>query len=207
MVKHNNVICNEHFRKDWQRYVKTFFDQPMRKKKRNQRRKAKAARLAPRPVDLLRPEVNCPSIRYNTKLRLGRGFSVEELRAAGLNPKTARTIGISVDKRRKNKSEEKFDRNVKRLKVYLSKLVVLTNKKLAEKKSKADPAQDKYSFGEGEIATKQAGVSKRTRKLEIASLASVAEVDCYATLRYARHQNQMVGPRYRKEQELKAKKK
>ena len=28
MVKHNNVIPNQHFKKDWQRYVKTWFNQP-----------------------------------------------------------------------------------------------------------------------------------------------------------------------------------
>ena len=29
MVKHNNIIPNQHFRKDWQRYVRTWFDQPV----------------------------------------------------------------------------------------------------------------------------------------------------------------------------------
>ncbi|XP_004309083.1 PREDICTED: 60S ribosomal protein L13-2-like [Fragaria vesca subsp. vesca] len=31
MVKHNNVIPGEHFRKHWQNYVKTWFNQPARK--------------------------------------------------------------------------------------------------------------------------------------------------------------------------------
>lgn len=34
MVRHNNVVPNEHFRKDWQNYVKTWFNQPARKKRR-----------------------------------------------------------------------------------------------------------------------------------------------------------------------------
>jgi len=34
MVKHNNVIPNEHFRKHWQNYVKTWFNQPARKTRR-----------------------------------------------------------------------------------------------------------------------------------------------------------------------------
>ena len=37
--------------------------------------------MAPRPVDgLLRPAVRCPTIKYNTKLRAGRGFTLEELK-------------------------------------------------------------------------------------------------------------------------------
>ena len=34
MVKHNNVIPNQHFKKKWQFYVKTWFNQPARKKRR-----------------------------------------------------------------------------------------------------------------------------------------------------------------------------
>merc|ERR1719510_1832801 len=134
---HNNVIHNNHFRKDWQRYVKTFFNQPAKKKKRYLRRKEKAARLAPRPVDLLRPAVRCPSIRYNMKLRKGRGFTPAELKAAGLSSKNARTIGIAVDMRRKNKSEEGFQRNVARLKEYMSKVVILSKKEIAKRKGQA----------------------------------------------------------------------
>ena len=28
-MKHNNQLPNAHFRKDWQRFVKTWFDQPV----------------------------------------------------------------------------------------------------------------------------------------------------------------------------------
>lgn len=34
MVKHNNVVPNGHFKKDWQNYVRTWFNQPARKKRR-----------------------------------------------------------------------------------------------------------------------------------------------------------------------------
>ena len=34
MVKHNNVIPNGHFKKHWQNYVKTWFNQPARKQRR-----------------------------------------------------------------------------------------------------------------------------------------------------------------------------
>jgi large subunit ribosomal protein L13e len=34
MVRHNNVVPNQHFKKKWQFYVKTWFNQPARKKRR-----------------------------------------------------------------------------------------------------------------------------------------------------------------------------
>ncbi len=34
MTKHNNVIPNQHFKKKWQFYVKTWFNQPARKVRR-----------------------------------------------------------------------------------------------------------------------------------------------------------------------------
>jgi large subunit ribosomal protein L13e len=108
-MKHNNVIPNAHFHKKWQLHVRTWFDQPGRKARRHQKRLVKAQRVAPRPSKgSLRPVVRCTTRRYNMKVRSGRGFSLDEIRAAGLHPKYARTIGISVDHRRRNKSTEAY---------------------------------------------------------------------------------------------------
>uniref|UniRef100_A0A914W2B9 Large ribosomal subunit protein eL13 n=1 Tax=Plectus sambesii TaxID=2011161 RepID=A0A914W2B9_9BILA len=79
--KRNNMIPNGHFHKDWQRRVRTWFNQPARKYRRRQARIEKAAAIAPRPISgLLRPSVRCPTGRYNRKLRVGRGFTLEELK-------------------------------------------------------------------------------------------------------------------------------
>jgi len=108
-MKHNNVIPNAHFNKKWQLHVRTWFDQPGRKARRHQKRLNKAQRVAPRPAKgALRPVVHSTTRRYNMKVRAGRGFSLDEIRAAGLHPTYARTIGISVDHRRRNKSTEAF---------------------------------------------------------------------------------------------------
>jgi large subunit ribosomal protein L13e len=56
------------------------FPQPGRKLGRRNARLSKAAAIAPRPVDKLRPIVRCPSIKYNRKVRAGRGFSLAELK-------------------------------------------------------------------------------------------------------------------------------
>ena len=124
-MKHNNVIPNAHFHKKWQLHVKTWFDQAGRKTRRHQKRLQKAQRVAPRPAKgSLRPIVHCETRRYNMKVRAGRGFSLDEIRAAGLRVRYARTIGIAVDHRRRNISTEAFQLNVQRLKQYLGKLIL-----------------------------------------------------------------------------------
>lgn len=137
-MKHNNVIPNAHFRKDWKRYVKTWFNQPAKKIQRRATRVAKAAKLAPRPLNSLRPAVHCTTIKYNRRVRLGRGFTFDELKAAGITRHEARGIGITVDHRRKNRSEEGFRVNVDRLKRYKSKLVIFPRKACSQKVKKGD---------------------------------------------------------------------
>jgi|TARA_B110000091_G_scaffold192411_1_gene216802 large subunit ribosomal protein L13e len=125
MVKNNNIIPNAHFKKDWQTRVKCWFNQPARKKRRRLARQAKAARVAPRPVaGPLRPVVRCPTIKYNMRVRQGRGFTLEELKTAGINAKEALNIGIAVDHRRRNKNMETLSANVARLKAYKERLVL-----------------------------------------------------------------------------------
>merc|ERR1711898_73057 len=111
MVKHNHAIQKCHSR------VKTWLEQPMRAKRRRLNRLTKAAKIAPRPVSgALRPAVHCPTVKYNRKVRFGRGFTLDELKAAGLGAKQAQSIGIAVDHRRKNRREESLQANVQRMK-------------------------------------------------------------------------------------------
>lgn len=80
-MKGNQMIPNAHFHKWWQRFVRTWFNQPARKYRRRQNRIKKAKAVFPRPAaGPLRSIVRCPSIRYHTKLRSGRGFSLAELK-------------------------------------------------------------------------------------------------------------------------------
>ncbi|KAG0639863.1 ribosomal protein L13e [Tuber brumale] len=123
-IKHNNQIPNNHFRKQWQTRVRTHFDQPGRKHRRRNARLTKVAAVAPRPIDLLRPVVRCPTIRYNRRVRAGRGFTLEELKEAKIPRKFALSIGIPVDHRRQNTSVESLQTNVARLNEYRSKLIL-----------------------------------------------------------------------------------
>lgn len=81
MGKGNNMIPNGHFHKDWQRFVRCWFNQPARKYRRRQNRIKKAKAVAPRPAKGdLRPIVRCPTFRYHTKVRPGRGFTLDEVK-------------------------------------------------------------------------------------------------------------------------------
>ena len=136
--RHNNLLHNNHFHKDWQRRVRVWFDQAGRKKSRRNARAAKAAALGMRPVQALRPAVRGQTLKYNTKLRQGRGFTIEELKAAGIRKVEARSIGIPVDHRRKNKSEESLKLNADRLKAYKERLIVLPRRTKKNKNQMPD---------------------------------------------------------------------
>ncbi|KAI0155212.1 putative 60S ribosomal protein L13 [Xylariaceae sp. FL1272] len=139
-ISHNNQIQKNHFRKDWQRRVRCHFDQPTKKIARRAARAAKAAAVAPRPVDKLRPVVRCPTIQYNRRARAGRGFTLLELKEAGIPRLVAPTIGIAVDHRRQNLSEESLSANVARLKAYKERLIVFPRK--GAKHAKAGDSKD-----------------------------------------------------------------
>ncbi|KAG8988215.1 60S ribosomal protein L13 [Tulasnella sp. JGI-2019a] len=121
---HNNQLPNNHFRKDWQTRVKTWFNQPGRAQRRHRNRVRRSAKLGAKPIKPLMPAVRCPTIRYNMKVRQGFGFTLMELKAAGIHRREARGLGVKVDHRRRNLSEEGLKVNVDRLKVYKSKLIV-----------------------------------------------------------------------------------
>ncbi|RAH71954.1 60S ribosomal protein eL13 [Aspergillus aculeatinus CBS 121060] len=151
-IKHNNQILNQHFHKDWQRRVRVHFDQPGRKHRRREARLAKAAAVAPRPVDKLRPVVRCPTVKYNRRVRAGRGFTLAELKEAGIPKKLAPTVGIAVDHRRVNYSKESLVANVARLKDYKARLILFPRKSGQFKKldsSAEEVNAAKAAFAEG----------------------------------------------------------
>ena len=101
----NRVLPNAHFRKrkTWAKLTKTWFNQPAKKVARRQARAAKAASVAPRPVaGSLRSVVQCPTFRYNAKARVGRGFTYDELKGAGLS---------ATEKFMKSTKKIKFSKN------------------------------------------------------------------------------------------------
>jgi large subunit ribosomal protein L13e len=125
MVGKNNRIPHDHLRKYWYRRVKTYFDDPARRLRRQKARAARAKKIAPRPFEgPLRPLVHCPTVRYNRRIRLGRGFTKDELIKAGIEHTRARFLGIAVDKfRRHTKDPEIKQANIARLTQYKAAMV------------------------------------------------------------------------------------
>mmetsp|Transcript_58282 Transcript_58282/g.127795 ORF Transcript_58282/g.127795 Transcript_58282/m.127795 type:complete len:207 (+) Transcript_58282:79-699(+) len=194
MVKHNNMVPRTNVMKYWQRFVRVNFNQPAGKKRRAEKRAQKAAKLAPRPAaGNLRPVVKPPSLRHNFRLRKGKGFTKSELKEAGIHNRLAPTIGISVDLRRRNKSVEGMQRNVDRLKEYMSKLVYLTNRKRKSKKSQDSRAKLK----ECRQNTHKHIIPIPRAKYDPARAITADDKKfmAFSTLRIQRAEQRLVGPR------------
>merc|ERR1712142_682992 len=191
--KRNNIVPNGHFHKDWQNYVKTWFNQPARKIRRRQARVAKAARIAPRPLGKLQPVVHCPTYKYNVKVRAGKGFTLEELKAAGLSKNYAQTIGIAVDHRRRNKSVESLQLNAQRLKEYKSKLILfpLNSKKPRKGDATAEELSKAVQLA-GEVMPVKP-VVKRARAMELTE--DLKNFQAFQTIRQARSFKRLHGIR------------
>ncbi|XP_060074199.1 large ribosomal subunit protein eL13-like [Ylistrum balloti] len=196
--KRANVVPNGHFHKDWQRFVKTWFNQPMRKKRRHQTRVKKARTIAPRPVaGCLRPIVRCPTFKYNTKQRVGKGFTLDELKQAGINKKLALTIGIAVDYRRRNKSVESLQQNVQRLKEYRSKLILFPKKQSKPRKGDATAEEMKMAK---QLSSSVIMPVRRVAKSEKARAITAEEKkhSVFTALRKARANQKLKGFREKK---------
>jgi len=194
-MKHNQVIANAHFHKNWANHVQTWFDQPADKQKRRNARIAKAKRVAPRPVNLLRPVVRCPTIKYNMKIRAGRGFTFAELKAAEINKKQARGIGIAVDHRRENRSEESFQANVQRLKLYKSKLVVFPRRSTKRLRA-GDSTKERRSAAVQVLSKATLPIQVPAVEVQIRKITKEEKEDkVYARVRKARTDQKRAGAR------------
>lgn len=200
MVKHNNVIPNIHCHKKYCESsrgplkVKLSLNQAGKKKSRRLARAAKAAAIAPRPLQLLRPAVHCPTQRYSAKVRLGKGFTLEELKAAGLTARYARTVGIAVDHRRTNRSTESLNANVARLEEYKSKLIVFPKKRLSKVKN-GDSSRE-----ECKAATQLLGtvlpLAKPSKDIVMGDVTDeMKNTSAYTTMRVARKETKVAGYR------------
>ena len=197
MPRGNHIIPNGHFRKsNWQLHVRTWFNQPGRKLRRRLTRERKAVRIFPRPVDgPVRPLVHPPTVRYNRRLRLGRGFTAAELKAAKFNPNEAPAIGIAVDRRRRNHSHKSFWTNVQRLKEYRSRLVVFPRNPKKPSKAHNEVSVEEFKKAE-QLHTDLLPVSHPVPSFELVDKKAVNfTTRAYDTLRQARADARLIGKR------------
>jgi len=162
--------------------VRLSLNQASKKKSRRLTRAAKAAAIAPRPLQKLRPLVHCQTQRYNSKVRLGKGFSLAELSAAKLSASYARSVGIAVDHRRTNKSNESLELNVARLEQYKSNLVVF--------------GKSKPTDVPGQLTGTVMPIVKATAELEMQAVTDeMKEFKAFTTMRNARKESKVAGYR------------
>ena len=155
MVHHNNMLPNVHLGKDWQEKVKTWFNQPGRKRRRRMHRARRQKLLAPNPTHLLRPIVRGQTNKYNTKRRLGRGFTKKELESAGIKGLSyARSIGIAIDLRRKDTCSETLNVNTERIKNYISRIILYPRKKNDKKPQVKEATQEQLNTPEAKEQNK-----------------------------------------------------
>lgn len=202
MVKHNNALPNVHLRKHWGKFVRTWFNQPAKKSKRYQARKDKAERVFPRPIKALRPIVAGQTRKHSGKPRYGKGFTLQELKRAGLSQRFARSVGIATDHRRQNANTEALERNVQRLEQYKEKLILFPRKDGKQKKGEiADATQEKI---ESEAAKHQntnrnvldmPKTDKREKKVELTD--DVKKHRAFQQLRQAKVDHKYARKRYR----------
>ena len=176
----------------------TWFDQPGQKKRRRSVRAKKVVAAYPAPVGLLRPAVHCPTLKYNRKLRAGRGFSLVELKKAGISRKLARKVGIAVDHRRRNLSAQGLEVNEKRLNAYKSKLIIVSGPAVKGIK--------RGSIDNAKLAKTHFSVSSTSKIVKSMSLTGeMVDFNAYATLRKAQGIERHHGIRAKRAAEAKEK--
>merc|ERR1711963_1263490 len=137
------------------------------------------------------------------RVRQGKGFTLAELKAAGLNSRFARSIGIAVDLRRRNKTQPGFEDNVKRLETYKNRLTLFPlhpNKGL--KKGPVPDTEVDESKLESRVTVTPLPVKQPALKIPTMEVVSVPEGSVYATMRLARMTKKWKG--IREERERKA---
>jgi large subunit ribosomal protein L13e len=150
----------------------------------------------------LRPVVTGQTVKYNTKKRLGRGFTFEELKEAGISSKMAPTIGIAVDHRRRNRSLESLQENVNRLKAYKASLVLFPRPNRKPKAGEANAADIKAVE---QLTGTIMPIRKEAPALQkVAITAEMKSASAYGTLRMARMNKRMAGIRKKRTEDAAA---
>lgn len=141
---------------------------------------------------------------------------IQYLQEAGIPRKLAPTIGIAVDPRRQNLSEESLAANVERLKAYKARLVLFPRKVKSPKEGEASASDVKSHRESGhENKVKRAAhafpISNKTTIKEGKVADFESEPAAYRKLREARSEARFVGVREKrakaKEEEAAAQKK
>ncbi|KAJ8459426.1 hypothetical protein OPV22_032352 [Ensete ventricosum] len=141
-------------------------------------------------------KTHCSTEESCEKFPMQGFFTLEELKAAGIQKKLAPSIGIVVDHRRKNRSLEGLQANVQRLKTFKAKLVIFPRRACKVKAGNSAPE---------ELATAtqvQGPYMPIAHEKPLVELVKVTDemksFKAYATLGVERTNQRQVGARLRK---------
>ena len=194
-------------RKHWiTQKVKCFFNVNGHKTVRSQKRADRAAARSPAPLDLLRPTVKACTRRYASKIRFGRGFSLEEIRAAGLTPAFARTVGIAVDHRRHG-SNQLENANIQRLTTYKANLVLFPRVEGKAKKGEIADSTTRLDTPQNTVGSVLALPAVKPRVGLAALTKDLKSKKVYRSIREARINRKYEGKRIKRAKEAADKKK
>ena len=157
----------------------------------------------------MRPLVFGQTRRYSSKVKFGRGFTLEEVKAAGLSTKFAQTVGICVDHRRHNKNKETMDQNVARLVEYKKKLILFPRAEGAPKKGLInDSTADQLKSVSQNTATGVLPVPAADKTVPVEALTKeMKAAKTYLKIRQARIDKRYKGKRDKAAREAEEKKK
>jgi large subunit ribosomal protein L13e len=140
------------------------------------------------------------------------GFTLDEIKAAGLGVAFARSIGIAVDHRRKNRSQESLDLNRNRLQAYVSKLVLYPrHDKTPVTKAKGgilnDTTKDAQKVTDKPLANSVPPLIRRVKTLSTGEVSKLKKDKVFRILRQEWSNQRNNGRRLAKAANAEAKKK
>jgi large subunit ribosomal protein L13e len=137
---------------------------------------------------------------YDSRIRRARLWLTRT--AAGIPRKFARTIGISVDPRRQNLSEESLKANVARLQEYRQRLILFPRRNGKTKQGDASAEDIKAAKSGDNIVRSTILPIKNVATFEEGNIADYkSEENAYRKLRDARSEARLVGVRAKRAQD------
>merc|ERR1719247_709914 len=137
------------------------------------------------------------------KLRAGRGFTLEELKEANIPRRQARTIGIAVDHRRRNKCTESLQLNANRLKLYKSKLMLFPRGSKAKQGDTARSELKNVTQNTNKHILPLPKISLREKSTKITAEMTDSKKTAFAIIRDSRLKKKQLGKMLKKQQESK----
>jgi large subunit ribosomal protein L13e len=141
------------------------------------------------PWFTVRPsDITARSAKEEVPVVVNAGFTLGEIKAAGLGVAFARSVGITVDHRRKNRCQESLDLNKNRLQAYIGKLVLYprhANKLVTKAKGGIlnDTAKEAQKVTDKPIANTLPALVKRVKTLSAGEVTKLRKDNVYRILR------------------------